>query len=204
MPFSLSDAVASTAEPAFVSRPSAGVVAWNRAAERLLGYQEAEILGKPCHSILCGRDIYGNPYCNGNCPIFALALGREAVSRFEVICRSAAGEDVPAEVSIVVLPTDHDDEPALLHLLRSLDRNPVPTEFAWDLTRTAASQAVRPTPRQLEVLRLLAEGHGTHKIADLLCISDVTVRNHIENLLQRLEVHSRLEAVSVARRAGLI
>ena len=56
------------------------------------------------------------------------------------------------------------------------------------------------TPRQHEVLRLLEEGRSTAQIASELHISTETARNHIRRLLRALGVHSRLEAVAVARR----
>jgi DNA-binding NarL/FixJ family response regulator len=55
------------------------------------------------------------------------------------------------------------------------------------------------TPRQAEILRLLERGHSTNQIANELHLSLETVRNHIRHLLRALGVHSRLEAVAVAR-----
>lgn len=49
--------------------------------------------------------------------------------------------------------------------------------------------------REQEVLALLARGAGTERIAGELFISPTTVRNHIENILHKLRVHSRLEAI---------
>ena len=60
------------------------------------------------------------------------------------------------------------------------------------------------TPRQAEVLRHLASGQSTDRIAEALSLSRDTVRNHIRDLLKRLGAHSRLEAVLVARERGLI
>jgi DNA-binding NarL/FixJ family response regulator len=60
------------------------------------------------------------------------------------------------------------------------------------------------TKRQLEVLRLLAEGRSTAEIATALGLSQTTVRNYVANLLVALGVHTRLQAVIAARRAGLI
>jgi DNA-binding CsgD family transcriptional regulator len=67
-----------------------------------------------------------------------------------------------------------------------------------------AAQAMRLTPRQLEVLKLLAGGCSTDRIADRLQLSKETVRNHIRNVLRRLGAHSRLEAVARARALGII
>jgi DNA-binding NarL/FixJ family response regulator len=58
------------------------------------------------------------------------------------------------------------------------------------------------TPRQVEVLRLLQQGHSTKQIAAELHLSTETVRNHIRRLLQALGVHTRLEAVAAARAAS--
>jgi PAS domain S-box-containing protein len=60
------------------------------------------------------------------------------------------------------------------------------------------------TPRQAEVLRLLEHGRSTEQIATELHLSVETVRNHIRALLRNLGVHSRLEAVAVARQAHLV
>jgi DNA-binding CsgD family transcriptional regulator len=60
------------------------------------------------------------------------------------------------------------------------------------------------TPRQLEVLHHLAQGHSTTQIARELAIQPETVRNHVRGLLRTLRVHSRLQAVSEARRRGLL
>ncbi len=60
------------------------------------------------------------------------------------------------------------------------------------------------TPREMEILGLLAQGLGTEDIASELCISRVTVRNHVQNILAKLGVHSRIEAVALALRRGWI
>jgi DNA-binding CsgD family transcriptional regulator/tetratricopeptide (TPR) repeat protein len=71
----------------------------------------------------------------------------------------------------------------------------------------AGLRAPRPlaglTPRELEVLRLLAEGRSNRQIAERLFISGKTASVHVTNLLAKLGVHSRLEAAAMARRLGL-
>jgi len=59
------------------------------------------------------------------------------------------------------------------------------------------------TERELEVLRLLAEGLDQAEIARRLSISHRTVGKHIEHILQKLPAHSRAEAVAIAYRRGL-
>ena len=60
------------------------------------------------------------------------------------------------------------------------------------------------TPRELEVLRLLAEGTGTREMAAHLAVSPNTIRNHVRAVLGKLGAGSRLEAVTIARRMDLI
>jgi len=60
------------------------------------------------------------------------------------------------------------------------------------------------TARENEVLRRLADGLTTEQIAADLYVSVNTVRNHVNNIIRKLNVHSRLEAVSYALRTGLI
>jgi DNA-binding NarL/FixJ family response regulator len=60
------------------------------------------------------------------------------------------------------------------------------------------------TQRQQEVLALLAEGKSTREIAAELGISVTTTRNHIAHLISALGVHTRLQAVVAAARAGLL
>jgi DNA-binding NarL/FixJ family response regulator len=60
------------------------------------------------------------------------------------------------------------------------------------------------TPRELDVLRALMEGMSRTEIGAMLEISPNTVRTHIQRILRKLNVHSALNAVALARRAGLV
>jgi DNA-binding NarL/FixJ family response regulator len=60
------------------------------------------------------------------------------------------------------------------------------------------------TEREREVLSLLARGRSTDEIVAALALSPHTVRNHIRNVLTKLNAHSRLEGVAIAGRAGII
>lgn len=71
-------------------------------------------------------------------------------------------------------------------------------------TPLAASLAARLTPRELEVLRMLADGLGQEEIARDLFISPKTVSTHIEHILQKLGVRTRAQAVALAYREDLL
>jgi DNA-binding NarL/FixJ family response regulator len=60
------------------------------------------------------------------------------------------------------------------------------------------------TPREREVVKLIAEGHNTQEIAELLVISPKTVERHRANLLEKLEMSDRVEVTRYAIREGLV
>ena len=60
------------------------------------------------------------------------------------------------------------------------------------------------TPRELEVLGALAEGLSSREICDRLFIAQNTLRTHVQNIMNKLRVHSKLEAVAFALRHRLV
>lgn len=80
-------------------------------------------------------------------------------------------------------------------------------EFAALVKRQDEPAAV-PTPRltdrELEVLRLVAQGMNNKDIGEELFISEHTVKNHVRNILEKLHLHSRMEAVVYAVREKLL
>jgi DNA-binding NarL/FixJ family response regulator len=81
------------------------------------------------------------------------------------------------------------------------------TEFAAMSKRAEERQqlpAPRLTEREMEVLKLVAQGMNNRDIAKELFISENTVKNHIRNILEKLHLHSRMEAVVYAVREKLL
>lgn len=70
--------------------------------------------------------------------------------------------------------------------------------------RRSKSGVVRLTPRQRQILMLLAEGKRPREIARELVISEETVKTHIKDICSRLGVHGTLEALAAARRLGFL
>jgi two-component system NarL family response regulator len=80
------------------------------------------------------------------------------------------------------------------------------TEFATWSRRSGPPGVEGPTltERELEVLRLVAQGMANKDIAKELYISENTVKNHVRNILEKLHLHSRMEAVVYAVRENLL
>jgi len=86
-------------------------------------------------------------------------------------------------------------------------------EFVWRAQRLISRSAPAPppeppesdlTPREREILGLLARGLSQKQIAGQLFLSPKTVNSHVERIYEKLDVHSRTQAINVARRDRLI
>jgi DNA-binding CsgD family transcriptional regulator len=123
----------------------------------------------------------------------------------QILC---SGE--PAELSLYI--PDSDGTPVAREVSAAPLRDGGTVVGVFGVAARAASTEPQPsegddlglTKRQLEVLDLLAEGKSTGQIADELVLSKTTVRNHIAHILANLGVHTRVQALVVASRAGLI
>jgi NarL family two-component system response regulator LiaR len=99
---------------------------------------------------------------------------------------------------------------ALVQAIRQVNRgeSSLHPQIARKLMQELARPATQPptadplTPREVEVLRLLAQGLGNQEIADQLVISEPTVRSHVSNILSKLHLASRTQAALYALREG--
>jgi DNA-binding NarL/FixJ family response regulator len=92
----------------------------------------------------------------------------------------------------------------LLSVIRSVHsgKRQVPVEVAAVLAEHLGEEGL--TPRELEVLQLIRDGHKNKKIADQLSISENTVNFHIKNIVVKLGANDRTHAVTIAVRRGLL
>jgi DNA-binding NarL/FixJ family response regulator len=146
--------------------------------------------------------------------LLILDVGMAPTSGYEV-CRALRERD--AELPILIVSgakTEALDRVAGLllgaddYLVKPFDPEELVARVRALLRRSALAAQGRPraelTKRELEVLRLLAEGLDQRQIADRLVISPKTVATHIEHILGKLGVRSRAEAVAAAYRRDLV
>lgn len=78
----------------------------------------------------------------------------------------------------------------------------IPQEVAAELAEHAADDEL--SPREIDVLRLVAAGSGNKQIADKLCIGETTVKSHIRSILSKLGANDRTHAVTIGLQRGII
>jgi DNA-binding CsgD family transcriptional regulator len=211
------DRIARSKEAVFAIDSADRIVLWNKRAEELLGRPARTVPGKRCYDVLAGRDAQGNIYCYRNCPVAYQAREKtaEPVSRFPLQVQSGNGAERKwVEMSLFAVPSYHPALSTVVHIVREgnkpsslekkLEKESEPArDPLWPMT-SSEGEPVALTEREQEVLRCLSRGMSTAAIARKLKIAPVTVRNHIQSILQRLDVHSKLAAVVYAYRHDLI
>ena len=212
---SLFGALEESPDPVFVTDRHDRIVFFNASAQKVLGFAPEEAVGTRCFAAFEGGDRYGNRYCSEHCPITQIANRGEVVQPFDLRLRARDGHHVDVQVTILNLTVPAPELFYLLHIFRSpqtdaMVARPAQTEAEPPSSSILASRssadarARRLTAREVEVLGMLAAGRTTPEIAERLQISVLTARNHLQNILEKLELHSKAEAVAFAFQKKLI
>ena len=170
--------------------------------------------------LIAGNEAYAADHDLGGVRATLTEMGRVALALDQVtIAKSllAAAHGLPAH--------EHDrpvHDAAMAHLASRLNvttgdvlehgEAELPLDDLLDLARSLETAPSPPpeglpaglTPRELEVLRLLADGHSNRTMADQLSLSERTVENHVFHILTKLNVDSRTAAVAFAFKHGLV
>ena len=141
--------------------------------------------------------------------IVMLTISDEEGDLFEAIRAGASGyllKDIPLDEVADTVRAVHDGQ----SLINPSMAGKLLTEFATlarrddDDPRPQQVPAPKLTDREMQVLKLVARGMNNRDIAKQLFISENTVKNHVRNILEKLQIHSRMEAVMIAVREKLI
>jgi two-component system NarL family response regulator len=140
--------------------------------------------------------------------IVILTISDEEEDLFEAIRAGASGyllKDIPLDEVADAVRAVHGGQ----SLINPSMAGKLLTEFATLANRDNEERAQevpapRLTEREMQVLKLVARGMNNRDIAKELFISENTVKNHVRNILEKLQIHSRMEAVMVAVREKLI
>ena len=215
-----------TSEALFVTDDSGRIKYWNEGAHQLTGYPEAEVLGKRCYSVLCGRHA-GRAWCQADCCVRRSVRRGVLPSHVNLEVRSSDGRRVPVAVTFIVQKernrkvvahllqdASRQDElrqtlRGVLQLLQGLgahrsgEATPGEQQPTRAPERRAAADLSVLTRREIDALRFLKDGLSTDAIATQLGVSPLTARNHIQHALRKLGLHTRSQAVAAAFDQGL-
>lgn len=210
--------VESTSDPAFVVDGEGVVIAWNAGVQELFGITAEQAKGQWCGSIVQGTDECG-AVCSESCMVQQAISSDHPLKNFDLEVQTASGKQW-CNVSVLTTASNNSIGRYAIHIIRPVDlRKRLETlmcDFVINKTglsseqalailasRTAARQSVL-TERETQILSCLARGDTSRSVAEQLHISRTTVNNHVQHILEKLDAHTRLEAIHRAERARLI
>ncbi|MFI5181459.1 MAG: LuxR C-terminal-related transcriptional regulator [Thermoanaerobaculia bacterium] len=180
-------ALADGTPAAFATDQDDRIVFWNRGAVRLLDREPDEVLGRRAHRVFKERDLFVHGLRGMN-------------------------------VTLLMIPGRRSHLFTVVHILQALDEQALPSAAHQAASTSSSSRSFAPpvplrlavpdrpplTCRERQILELISTGLQNKEVARELHISSVTVRNHVQNILAKLDVHSKLEAVSLAYRRSWV
>jgi PAS domain S-box-containing protein len=206
-------ALDNSADGAFIIDEDLRIIYCNKVAEAILGFDNKDIVGQFCYHLLQGYDDGRHLICKEQCRVAKMSLNSKPVPNYDIHITTNYGVKRWMNMSIFTYNmADTNNKKVIVHLFHDLNNKKVNDKLLTDIVRAFNHTREFPpkngketnpllgtlTPREDEILALLVDGHGTQDIADLLSISLNTARNHIQRILQKFQVHTRLEAVAIA------
>jgi PAS domain S-box-containing protein len=223
------DTLCNTGDGVFIVDADKHIVRWNKGAEKILGYSEVEVLNRNCFQIISGKTAPNEAHCSPNCLMHTVVLKGDPQENFDLLTQASNGTLLWLNMTVIspvglaepfvahiIRDVTHEKRTALALLqflanLESSGRIPhdISTEkpissYPIDRHSTPDKTATALSGREIEVLTLLAEGLSTKSLAQKLNISHFTARNHIQNILVKLDLHSKAQAVSYAFKKGIL
>ena len=186
------------------------ILFWNRSAERLTGHSARQVVGHQCYEVLYGLSEQPSALrCTAGCLTHSLKEAERISPVAHVRMRCASRKPRRVTVIVLLVPGAAAGPPVLVHLFH--DR--MPGLGIWRESETVRGRR-RPglrviggasllTPREREMVELLAEGYELEAIAERLDLSIHTVRNYVRNAREKLHAPSQLALVLAAQRLGL-
>ena len=193
------------------------IIYWDSGCEELLGHSSHWALGRPCSSVLNGcKPGTNDQFCSAECPVAGLADGNTGPKTFPLQVNDRNGDSIALTVTIALVPSACKNSWHVMHLLHKgiyadvlsamdhANKANTNSSFVHRMSSkkcgTAEEPVSRLTPREMQVLALLSEGNSGAVIAERLCISNTTVRNHIQHIQGKLNIHSQTETVAYTYR----
>ena len=186
--------------PAWITSDDAKLLWLNSPMERFLGAPRANCIGRKCFDVIGARNPEGTLFCSRQCPLRGRRRTRLALRPVKLCIETARGERSTVPVVAIPVPGDEPGSEVLLHIAADVAEL-FPESFlrrvAERTPRVGRDLAREPlTAREEEILDHLARDETVYEIAEGLHLSHATVRNHVQHILAKMNVHTTLEAVA--------
>lgn len=196
-----------TADIVFGIDTECRITFWNERCRKFFNLPFEDVRFKTCAEVLAGTNLDGSPLCGPDCYILEQVKRGWTGSDFDLVVKDQGGASVLMNVGLYFTPGKRSSrgETVVFLALRPVDcyrflqRMTGESRFK---TKEGVSRACNLSRRELEILELMSGGLGAAEIAERLFISPSTVKNHLRHILEKLNVHSRAEAVALALRHG--
>ena len=206
-----------TADAAYTVTEQGEICSWNRAAERLFGYQAKEVVGRHIEEIFDAFDSLGTePLVGGADSAVRDSNTDRLVPPFDLDVRTRSGARLWVNVSTIVFDNARTGRRLVVRLARDITHRRLNATLLSRMLDVARQVVALPeearqqapvealTHHERRILKLFAEGNTATTVAGTLDISAQTLRNHLHHINRKLNTRSRLEAVTHAQRRGLL
>jgi DNA-binding CsgD family transcriptional regulator len=184
--------------PVWVRNSGGSVSYMNDQAAELLGRDRDQCIGLPCHAVVAGRTDEGQPFCRANCSVAKSASEGRRIGLTDMIVPGPKLWGM--HVRVIIIPMYGQNGATLVHCAFKRESEHRALNYLRTILRRnpLSDNTLRKplTRREKEVLALLANDETLYAIADDLKLSYSTVRNHVQHILAKLNVHSITEAVA--------
>ncbi len=204
----LLDMISGSTDGVFAIGADNKIVFWNETAQEILGFKSKDVIGKSYNEIVPATDLNGNSVCLGKYAHKKEIDADTEVQNCEIITHSAKANRIWLNLTVFIVPSTQDEYGMSVFVFRDITRQKIYEKIISEvISKTELANQfsdAMPATREREILLLLADGHTTKSISSKLYIALSTLRKHIRNIYSKLQAHSMVEALAIARKSNLI
>jgi|ETNmetMinimDraft_11_1059920.scaffolds.fasta_scaffold78435_1 PAS domain S-box-containing protein len=177
------------------------ILYWSESAKETLGYSEQEIKNKKCYQILC--PLKNNGICFEKCSPTSNSKRKRETKEFEVFWSDKKGDKKRFRVT-TLFSNSSKNTTEIVHIFSDITKESPINNYLKFEDIGEDTYIEKLTPREYQSLKLLSTGLSIKEIAKVMFISQLTARNHIFSVMNKLEAKTQLQAVIKAAKLRLL